>query len=183
MFATQELRNEHEGILIMLNVIEKIATDLKTGKAANLDHLDKIIDFLTTFVDKCHHGKEEDLLFPALVKAGVPNEGGPVGVMLAEHTQGRTYIKAMKDALNLLHTGDVEAQILFADAALGYVFLLRDHIAKENNVLFVMAENRLSPEEHTILAAGFKKIEDERIGAGVHEQFHALLDQLKDLYL
>jgi hemerythrin-like domain-containing protein len=184
MFATQNLRDEHEGILVMLSVLERISIDLQAGKAANLDHLEQIANFLTTFADRCHHGKEEDLLFPALVDAGIPNEGGPIGVMLAEHAQGRTFIRAMGDALSRLHAGgDANAVPAYAEAALGYVQLLRGHIAKENTVLFVMAEQRLSPEAHVQLAEGFEQIERERIGEGVHEQFHALLHQFREIYL
>ncbi len=183
MYATQELRDEHEGILVMLSVIEVLGTDLQNNKPVNLDHLDQILNFLTTFADRCHHGKEEDLLFPALEKAGIPKEGGPIGVMLAEHTQGRVFIRSMIDALPKLRTGDIAARMAFAEAGLGYVHLLRDHIAKENTVLFVMAERLLPPEEHVKLAEGFERIERERIGEGVHEQFHILLHHLRDTYL
>lgn len=183
MYATQDLRNEHEGILIMLSVLERLAADLHDGKAVNLEHLDGIMNFLTTFADRCHHGKEEELLFPALASAGIPSEGGPIGVMLAEHTHGRAYIRTMTDALARLHAGDTEARPAFAQAALGYARLLREHITKENNVLFVLAEQRLSPAEHERLVEGFAQIERERIGEGVHEQFHALLEQLRDTYL
>ena len=183
MYATQELRDEHESILIMLSVLEHLAADLHDGKAVNVEHLDHIMNFLTTFVDRCHHGKEEELLFPALVSAGVPSEGGPIGVMLAEHSYGRARIRAMTDALAQLHAGDTEGRPAFEHATLGYVRLLREHITKENNVLFVLAEQRLSPAEHERLAEGFARIEHERIGEGVHEQFHALLQQLRDTYL
>lgn len=183
MFATKQLRDEHEGILIMLSVLEKICIEIQNGRVTDYDHPAKIVDFLRTFADKCHHGKEEELLFPALADAGVPVNGGPIGVMLSEHTQGRAYIKAMADVLVKLHENDADARETFVKAALGYVTLLRDHIAKENNVLFVMAENRLTADEHEKLAVGFDKIEEERIGEGVHEKYHALLRQLRDIYL
>lgn len=102
--------------------------------------------------------------------------------MLAEHDQGRAYIRAMAESLAGLRVGNEEAHPAFARAALGYARLLREHIAKENNVLFAMAERRLPPEEHARLADAFARIERERIGEGVHEQFHALLEQLRDLY-
>ena len=58
------------------------------------------IGFLKEFADKCHHGKEEGLLFPAMVAAGIPDKGGPIGVMLAEHTQGRQFIRDMEESLS-----------------------------------------------------------------------------------
>ena len=71
----------------------------------------------------------------------------------------------------------------FAVAAHGYARLLRDHIEKENNVLFVMAERHLSPEEHAMLSKGFDEIEQQRIGPGVHERYHEMLDRLQRDYL
>lgn len=183
VYATQELRNEHEGIKVALAVLDRMADQVEAGQSVNLDDVDQIIDFLKTLADRCHHGKEEDLLFPALEKVGVSREQGPIGVMLAEHDHGRAHISAMTDALAGLREGDPRAGTAFATAARGYVRTLGDHIEKENNVLFVMAERQLSPEEHAGLVEGFERIEQERIGPGVHERYHALLDRLARYYL
>ncbi len=182
MYATDDLRNEHEGIKIALNVLEHLAGELDTGSTIDIKDAEDMVDFLKTFADRCHHGKEEDLLFPALEAAGVANEGGPIGVMLYEHARGREYIAAMGKALPALHLKDHTAEMAFAIAAHGYARLLRNHIVKENNILFVMAEQKLSPEEHEQLAAGFEVIEHERIGPGVHERYHAMLDMLSAKY-
>lgn len=183
MFATQDLRDEHEGIKVALRALDLIANDIEAGKAVDLDDVDGLVDFLKTFADRCHHGKEEDLLFPALEQVGISRNGGPVGVMLHEHELGRGFIKSMSDSLPGLHQGDKTASDAFAAAAHGYVQLLTDHIAKENMVLFNMAESYLPPEEHVRLKEGFDRIEEERIGPGVHEHYHAMLDKLQEKYL
>lgn len=183
MYATQDLRDEHEGIKVALAVLGHLANEIEGDRAVSFDDLDQIVDFLKTFVDRCHHGKEEDLLFPALEMAGVPKENGPIGAMLADHTRGRECVRAMNDALAGVGAGDPAERKAFAVAAQGYARLLCDHIEKENNVLFVMAERQLPPEEHTRLAEGFERIEQERIGPGVHERYHAMLDRLSDEYL
>ncbi len=182
MYATQQLRDEHDGILVMLSVLEQLARELQHGREVNRTHLEQALDFLRTFADRCHHGKEEDLLFPALREAGLPSEGGPIGVMLHEHTEGRAHIRGMADALARLQAG-ADGADTFARHALGYVALLRAHIDKENNVLFALAERLLPPEAHTRLAADFDRVESERIGPGVHERYHALIRQLRDTYL
>ncbi|MBP6964949.1 MAG: hemerythrin domain-containing protein [Armatimonadetes bacterium] len=183
MYATQDLRDEHEGIKVALAVLDRLAGRIEADDRKVLDDVEQIVDFLKTFADRCHHGKEEDLLFPALESAGVPRENGPIGVMLAEHTGGREYIRAMGDALRGLREGASGAASAFADAAHGYARLLGEHIEKENDVLFTIAESRLTPEQHARLAEGFEQIEQERIGPGVHERYHALLDRLRDTYL
>lgn len=183
MYATQDLRNEHEGVKVALAVLDYFSNEIRTERVINLGDLELLIDFLKTFVDRCHHGKEEDLLFPALEKAGIPRENGAIDVMLADHTQGREYIRIMNEAIPGLREGDPESQSTFVSAARGYSCLLHNHIVKENEVLFVMAEQNLTPQVHEELVIGFDKIEQERIGPGVHERYHALLDRLSNEYL
>ena len=183
MKATQQLKDEHEGIKLMLRIMEKIAMDVEQGEVPNTAHCERIIDFLKGFADRCHHGKEEDILFPELVKHGIPNEGGPVGVMLNEHVMGREYIKALADAVEELKAGNMHAATSFVDAARGYVQLLRTHIEKENNVLFMMADKVLDEKEQLALFDAFERLEAEKIGVGKHEEYHKLLKELKDAYL
>jgi hemerythrin-like domain-containing protein len=166
----------------MLEILEKISGRMASGKSANLDHLEKIIEFLSVFADQCHHGKEEDILFPALEKVGIPREGGPIGVMLNEHDHGREHIRAMRRALGELKEGRNGAAD-FVRAAKGYVELLRNHILKENDVLFIMAEESLSGEEQKRLFDAFETMEREKIGVGRHEAFHRLMDELTGIYL
>ena len=70
-----------------------------------LKHVDHLLEFFTVFVDKCHHGKEEELLFPALEQIGVERDKGPIGVMLKEHQQGREYVQKMKAAISQIKDG------------------------------------------------------------------------------
>jgi len=99
MTPAEQLKEEHQGILLMLRILEKVAAKLEAEEKVERNHLERIVEFFRVFADKCHHGKEEDLLFPAMEKAGVPKEGGPIGVMLAEHQQGRGHIRGMAEAL------------------------------------------------------------------------------------
>ena len=182
MYATQQLRDEHEAITVLLAVLEHLAVEMREGRLVNQVHLEQLLDLLHTFADTCHHGKEEELLFPALQAAGMPAQGGPVGVMLHEHTVGRAYIRGMTEALVQWHTGH-DAVHAFADNAVGYVLLLRAHINKENNILFTMAERILPQAEHERLAGAFEQVEEERIGHGVREQYHTLIHTLQETYL
>ncbi|MHB0936650.1 MAG: hemerythrin domain-containing protein [Armatimonadota bacterium] len=182
MYATQQLRDEHEGIKTVLTVLEHLAGEMRLGRSVHAGHLEQIIDFLRTFADACHHGKEEEHLFPALNAAGLPSEGGPVGVMLHEHTLGRGHIRGMADALERLQAGE-DAGDDFARHAQAYVDLLRAHIDKENDILFTMAENILPPPVQARLAERFETIERERIGPGEHERYHELIHSLRETYL
>jgi len=181
MKATQQLRDEHEGVKIMLSILGQVCRQLEATGNLNKEHFEGILEFLKVFVDKCHHGKEEELLFPALVAAGVPADG-PIAVMLHEHAMGRDYIKAMSTAFAGHLTGGVSSSKDVIQNGQAYISLLKDHIEKENNVLFVMADSVLSEKRQDELFEGFEKIEEVRIGAGKHEAFHGLLKKLSGIY-
>ncbi|WP_243357955.1 hemerythrin domain-containing protein [Fundidesulfovibrio terrae] len=177
MLATDELKAEHRGIEIMLRILGQLADAAQSGRGLDKADAADVIEFLRTFADKCHHSKEEDLLFPALEAAGIPRQGGPVGVMLHEHDIGRGFIKGMSDSLA---SGDM---VGFAGAARGYIELLSNHIAKEDNVLFKMADQALSPQKQEELVRAFAAMERDHMGEGVHEAFHAMMDRLAVKYL
>ena len=182
MKATQQLKNEHEGVRIMLGILEKICEKLETEGNIDKEHFDGILEFLKVFVDKCHHGKEEELLFPALEAAGIPKYG-PISVMLHEHQVGRNYVKAMSEAFAAYKLGNKSLSQGILHNAHDYISLLNDHIVKENNILFVIADNRLSEQKQDELFEGFEKIEVDRIGIGKHEEFHGLIEKLNGIYL
>jgi hemerythrin-like domain-containing protein len=99
MGPLEDLRAEHEGILLMLRILERVCERMVPGGRLDVIHLDQIMELFIVFVDRCHHGKEEEFLFPALEEAGIPREGGPIGVMLKEHAAGRTCVRQMKETL------------------------------------------------------------------------------------
>ena len=176
--ATKILRKEHDAILRMLDVTEEVARQLDACRPVAPERLFELLEFFRLFADRCHHGKEEDLLFPLLERKGLPRAGGPVGVMLYEHEEGRALIREMFEAAEAFRGGAAEARGRWAAAARQYILLLRDHISKENNVLFVIAENLLTPAEQGDLAAAFEKVDEEKMGSGTHERLHALMDKL-----
>jgi len=96
--------------------------------------------------------------------------------MLLEHQLGRGYIRAMEEALEM--EGE-EARRAFIDNALNYVTLLREHIFKEDNVLFRMAQAVISSEDNRKLVEEFESIELERLEPGVHEELAKSLDSIE----
>lgn len=183
MKPTDVLIKEHDAILVMLEILKVISTRLENSEYVKPEHLPQIVEFIRVFADKCHHGKEENLLFISLKKAGMPVEGGPISVMLSEHDMGRNFVGEMDAAASAYARGSKSAARQFAKSALGYVALLSQHILKENKVLFPMADRMIPLAEQNQLVEDFEKVETDIIGEGTHERFHALLDQLKAEYL
>ena len=183
MKPTDVLKEEHKGIKVGLSILGKVADKLQADQPVPPEHLEQLVDFIRTFADRCHHGKEEDLLFNEMVKAGIPKQGGPIAVMLMEHDQGRAYVRGMADAISAYKAGDVRAGYKIAENARGYIRLLTQHIDKEDNILYPIADARLTEKQQICLLEGFEKVEEERVGHGKHEEFHRMLDQLSGVYL
>ena len=179
MTATEELMTEHRAIERMLAVLDAAAGRLEAGERVRPDVFREAVDFVRNFADRCHHGKEEHNLFPRLEELGVPREGGPLGVMLFEHDEGRAYVGAIADAVDAYESGDEAAARTIASNGRGYVGLLRDHIVKEERVLFPMADQVLSADDQRSLAESFERIETDVMGPGVHERYHRMLDELE----
>jgi hemerythrin-like domain-containing protein len=183
MKATEELKEDHKAIKIALSILTKISKRLKSGKKIDPEDLGQILEFIKTFADKCHHGKEEDLLFVAMENVGIPRDRGPIGVMLREHEMGRSYVKNMSESVEKYKAGELSYSSQFVENAKKYVDLLTQHIDKENNILYPMADMQLSEEKQRELIEKFEELEQERIGTGKHEELHELLHRLKDKYL
>jgi hemerythrin-like domain-containing protein len=184
MDAINELTTEHEAVRLTLRILKSIGQRIEeTGTIANTDHVEQLFDFFGTFVDRCHHGKEEELLFPALEQVGISREGGPVGVMLKEHQFGRDLVTKIKAELSDYKNGDGNAARRFKRHADDYIELLNLHIEKENNVLFPLAARHLPADKLAEMKKGFDRIESEKIGSGKHERFHQMMDELERIYL
>ncbi|HYA48986.1 MAG TPA: hemerythrin domain-containing protein [Burkholderiales bacterium] len=183
MKPTAELSQEHQAILRMIWILERMSQKLESGEKVDVGHLEKAVDFIKGFADTCHHAKEEDLLFPAMEKAGIPRTGGPLGVMLNEHVAGRGFVKGMTDAIAGLKKGDKAAGRDFAENAAKYGALLSQHIFKEDRILYPMADARLTPDQQKELEACFADVEEKVVGHGKHEEYHRLLKELESVYL
>ena len=141
--ATKNLENDHEYILRLINVMEKMVLEIST----NLKHIELAVGLIKNYADGFHHGKEEHLFFPFLVKKGFSYEHGPVSVMIHEHEEGRNFVKGMEAEIANIKNGDESSFTILYENMQGYIDLLRAHIGKENKVLFPLADRVLTPED------------------------------------
>lgn len=182
MKPTDILSQEHRVIEQVLDCLEQIATRCETQGILDGHDATSAISFFRTFADQCHHGKEEAHLFPAMEAKGFPRDGGPTGVMLSEHDQARDYVRGMSAAIAAAAQGDPAAQAQFVHHARSYLELLRQHIQKEDHCLFAMANRALDAADQRQLLEEFAQVEGEHLGAGTHEKYLRLADDLADRY-
>jgi hemerythrin-like domain-containing protein len=179
MEATQILMSEHRVIERVLDALEAETQRLEQGQAVRPGFFIDAADFVRGFADGCHHHKEEGVLFKAMAGAGMPMQAGPLPVMLAEHEQARVYTRGMRDAAQRWGAGDAAAQAAVIKNARAYANLLRAHIAKEDGILFPMADQVIPVERQASVLDGFEHIEHEETGEGVHEKYLALAEKLE----
>jgi hemerythrin-like domain-containing protein len=176
MEATALLMQEHRVIERVIAALETAARRLAQGASVPADFFLKAADFIKNFADGSHHAKEEGILFEVLTANGMPRNSGPVAVMLLEHEEGRRLTRAMREAAERLRDGDQAAAAQVAENALGYAELLRQHIQKEDKILFPMSERMIPAAQHAQVAAAFAQIAGE---AEVHEKYLALAAELE----
>lgn len=178
MKATETLMAEHRVIERVVEVLEQASKRLEAGEYVRPGLFIEATDFIKGFTDGCHHKKEENVLFKTLEEHGMPVQGSPIGVMLHEHDQGRRFTNGLRAAAERLQSGDTGAAKEVIQNALGYAALLRQHIEKEDHVLFPMADQLIPQDKHDQVWEGFEHVEHEETGEGVHEKYLALADKL-----
>lgn len=171
---TSALVNEHRLILRMLDVLERAARCTERDGYVDCRLYLEAVEFIRQYADRYHHAKEEDVLFAALVKNGMPRENSPVAAMLMEHDQGRTFVADLESAVTAALAGEPGQAQRIADNALGYVALLREHIAKEDEILYPLAERILPATLRSEVVRGYQ-VAESHVPAGFAEGFEALV--------
>lgn len=183
MKAIENLRKDHESIMLMLKIMEQIAADLRNGKVFNIEHYRKIIEFINGFIDKCHHGKEESIFFPAVAQTGMVNERGQISMLLYDHILEHEYIQVLHNSIDGYKENNDQTVNSIILASTAYTQLLRNHIKKENLELFPLAEEFIDEKMQEKMSQAFEEHEENLIGKGKHEEYHKLLTELNKIYL
>ena len=171
----QILVDEHEVILSVLDAVDTMLE--RPSSEFPTRFYEKALDFFATFADKCHHAKEEVYLFPMLESRGIPREHGPIGCMLHEHEEGRARLAAVRQALPAAGE-DPRAARTVKNELSSYVLLLRQHIQKENQILFPAGDHQLTTADKELLGHKFSCAEHSVLPPGAHQQYLALASEL-----
>jgi hemerythrin-like domain-containing protein len=177
---TEILSQEHRVIEQVLDCVDVLAQRALKDGALDAEAAAQALEVISTFADTCHHMKEENVLFLRMQQRGIPVHVGPIAVMLHEHEAGRERVRAMRAALARHVQGERAAAKEFAENAFAYTELLREHIGKEDHVLFPMAEACFSDQDRADVLAGFAQKESKDIGEGTHERMLVIVDGLME---
>jgi hemerythrin-like domain-containing protein len=176
--ATKNLEDDHVHILKLTEVMKAITGQEKP----EISDVSSIIDIIRNFADGLHHSKEENLLFPAMEEKGFSSQQGPVAVMLLEHEKGRSFVKGMIENLESFKLGDASAVKALYRNMTGYAELLDNHITKENNILFRMADMKFSGTEQENLLKKFEELDQSRSDGTSAEEYISRINNLALVY-
>lgn len=167
-----QLEREHAVILRVLEAAEEERMLLARGAPLREPFWRTFLDFLAGYADRCHHMKEEDVLFAALEAAGMPRDVGPTSCMRSEHAEMRAVRARLAEALT---SDDVETISHLIGLCIG---TLRVHIGKENDVLFPMARQMLDDAAVAEIAGGFEAA-GRAIGDDERRRLEAVAESLR----
>src|SRR5690242_137842 len=97
MDAIETLMSEHRVIERVIDGLVAFVEGTRRSGATDPQELSRFVHFIREFADACHHGKEEGILFAAMVEHGFPRQAGPIAVMLHEHDEGRAFVAVLAE--------------------------------------------------------------------------------------
>jgi hemerythrin-like domain-containing protein len=162
------LTYEHKYILKGVHGLSVIDEELDRDEPADPALRHRIVEFMRNFADACHHAKEEAALFPAMESKGVPRTGCPLGGLRAEHEKGRKLASALGDAADAYADGNSSAVEAIRHAIAGIRQLYPNHIWKEDEMVFPMAQRLFTQDELDKIKTDFDEAES-RLGHSLHE--------------
>jgi len=152
MKSTNHLTQEHKIILRALDVLDAVSSECEKNATVDRTDVYRILDFLRWFADGHHQAKEETILFPALKKAAA-SQVRPVAHLVHEHDQERSSVEELEKDVRL---ADVSG---FVTCASRLSSTLRNHIYKEDRILFEAADSLLNTEEDDEVFEKLKRFE------------------------
>jgi len=150
---TKILSEEHQHILKLVELLEKECSN--PAKEVSDSFFLRVIQFIKKYADQFHHRKEEDILFVELNQKAETMHCNPTYQMLHEHDLGRQMVREMEEGIKTKDKGRV------LNGAKGYSQLIKEHIYKEDNILYPMAEETLGEKEKKELSQRFMEADQK----------------------
>ena len=173
------LKHEHRVIEQVLRALDGLCLKLSWNDPVPPSAMSAVLDFVRTYADSYHHGKEERYLFPTLQEFGIPVEAGAIGALLHEHQMESILVDDLARAAANYSDGVPHAGDAFIEAARRYRDLLISHMREEDTILFSIADGLLDESARERLTQGFAAAEGE-LGSGQREKYERVALDLEN---
>ncbi len=169
---------EHEVIKLVLDAFRRAVARLDARGAFPAEDAGEFLQFFRQFADRCHHAKEEDLLFPLLLERDEIETRETIQCLFDEHVMLRNIIGKISAAVDSEGSVEAESAGVLAKNAGRYIEMLGSHIRKESCILFPTADKIMTKSDVESLRSAFNEVDMEESGA---YRYQALLDSAKKL--
>lgn len=163
MYGIEILEREHENILNFTNILEEKFINILDGKDdIDLKFFEKAINFIRVYADGHHHKKEEDILFKYMLEdLGDLADKLIRSGMLVEHDLAMFTTLELEKALKAYEPNpSTKNKLDIIGHGMAYVYLLRRHAEKENQVLYPFAAKNLSEKRLDLINEESKAYEE-----------------------
>lgn len=168
---------EHRLIERMLELARKEVCSITQWKRADVVFLDQAVDFIKTYADRTHHGKEEDILFRDLEKRPLsPGHRKMMQDLVNEHKFARGIVAEMVAARQRYMAGDAQAVEVIKVKLQALADFYPVHIAKEDKEFFPATERYYNSSELDAMLQEFREFDRKMI----HDKYKAVVQQLED---
>ena len=182
MTPTENLIKEHKKINELLDIMSKIALKIKLNDVFYPNDVEEIVNYLLIIIENSHHGKEDDVFYPELISSGIAKDTAPLSIINYEHTISKSYLKDISSCVVNCKIGNDFSGELLADSLTNYVVVIKNHIQREEEVIFPIANEVLSAEKQYEISQRFEDIEQKYFSKSLNDQYTTLLNKLKIKY-
>ena len=182
MTPTENLINEHKKINELLDIMSKIALKIKSKDVFYPNDVEEVVKYLINIIENSHHGKEDDVFYPELISSGIPKETAPLSIINYEHLISVNYLKDISSCVENCKIGNDFSGELLADSLTNYVIAIKNHIQREEEIVFPIANEVFSIEKQNDILQRFEIIEQKYISNSFNDQFDKLLNKFKNKY-
>ena len=168
---------EHRLIERMITLIEQKIEKIQTTNQVDPLFIDTVVDFIRTYADRTHHGKEEDILFKQLANKQMSDQDKRImDELVDEHLLGRKTTKELVEANAQYRVGEKTFLAVIVSKLKKLVNFYPKHIEKEDKVFFPSYMKYLSDEEDQLMLEEFYEFDREMI----HEKYKSVLQKLEE---
>lgn len=183
MNSVKLMMDEHQNILRMVAVVRKACWNVLNTKQVNYDDFNQMIDFIATYADAHHHGKEEKFMFKRMVeRLGRMGDNLITHGMLVEHDLGRLHMQELRIALTRVQNGDEESILDVIANAISYTHLIERHIKKEDELVYPFGEKNLDEADMEEINQKTEQFEEDAMQNGVQDKYLTILSELEKKY-
>ncbi len=174
MMPAGPLMKEHRLIERMIALMDNEIRRIESGRKADVNFIETAIDFIRIYADRCHHGKEEDILFRELKMKDITEEHERVmNELIREHVWGRETVGKLDEAKRRYHEGgDSLDEIVELMGKLTEFY--PKHIDKEDNRFFLPAMEYFSRQEQDAMLDEMAEFDREMI----HDKYGWVVERM-----